>query len=113
MNLHQRFTALQDEIQELQDAVFRAIRISPRAFAICFYDRDVRSMRASVIHSRTAHELKLLSELDGTELKAYGSFVESISAWCESDNPAEFPIPINEADMASYRTLVDAMTTQD
>lgn len=110
MDLHQRFTRLNDEMLELQKEVFRAIRISPTRFAVCFYDRHEQTMRTNVIDSRTAHELKLLSELSGAELIAYGNFVSEIQKWCNAETPGAFPIELNAADEASYRTLIEAMT---
>lgn len=113
MNLHERFKKHEEEATQLSKEVFRAIRISNTKFAICYYDHTIRSIRTSVIDSRTAHELKLISELDGVEMIKYGNFVSDIQAWCESDNPVAFPIDINEADAASYRTLIDATVIAD
>ena len=111
MDLHQRFVSLNEELLTLQKEVFRAIRISHTRFAICFYDRHEQTMRTNVIDSRTAHELKLLAELSGAELVAYGKFVADIQMWCDSESPGEFPIAVVESDEASYRTLIDAMTS--
>lgn len=108
MNLHERFKKHEEEAAKLSSEVFRAIRISPTKFALCYFDHTIRSLCTRVIDSRTAHEIKLLSELSGVELIKYGDFVADIQAWCDSENPVAFPIEINEVDEASYRTLMDA-----
>jgi len=111
MDLHARFKKLNDELLELSKEVFRAVRISPTKFAICFYDRPEQSMHTSVIDSRTAHEIKLLSDMDGDEMIAYGEFCKAIAEWCSAESPGQFPIPINAEHNASYRTLMDAVVS--
>lgn len=113
MNLHERFKKHEEEATQLSKEIFRAVRISNTKFAICFFDHSIRTIRTSVIDSRNAHEIKLLSEMDGVEMIKYGEFLSDIQAWCDSDNPAAFPIEINEVDEASYRTLIDATVIQD
>lgn len=113
MNLHERFKKHEEEAAQLSKEVFRAIRISNSKFAICFFDHSIRSIRTSVIDSRTAHEIKLLSEMSGVEMIKYGEFLSDIQAWCDADNPAAFPIDVNEVDEASYRTLIEASVISD
>lgn len=108
MNLHERFKKHEEEAVQLSKEVFRVIRISDSKFALCFFDHTARTLRTNVIDSRTAHEIKLLSELNGVEMMKYGEFVSDIQAWCDSDNPVAFPIDVNEIDAASYRTLIEA-----
>ena len=59
----------------------------------------------------TAHEIKLLSDMDGPELIAYGEFTKAIADWCSAESPGQFPIEFNAEYNASYRTLMDAVVT--
>lgn len=108
MDLHARFKKLNDDMLQLSEEVFRAVRISPTKFAICFFDRATQELRTSVIDSSNAHELKLISELSGNELISYGTFRKQIEDWCEQETGTDFPIPVRSEDLASYRTLMDA-----